>query len=88
MLASQRNGTLYIGSTDSVVRRAGEHREGLTPGFTSRYGVKMLVWFEAFDTREDAFRRERQMKVWRRARKIELIEKTNPGWRDLYPEIC
>ena len=88
ILASGRNGTLYIGSTDSLVRRVSEHREELTPGFTSRYGVKMLVWYETFDTRDDAFRRERQMKVWRRAWKIELIEKTNPGWRDLYPEIC
>jgi putative endonuclease len=50
--------------------------------------VKRLVWYEAFETRDDAFRRERQMKVWRRVWKIELIEKTNPGWRDLYPEIC
>jgi putative endonuclease len=88
ILASRRNGTLYIGSTDSPVRRVTQHREGLTPGFTSRYGVKTLVWYEAFETRDDAFRRERQMKVWRRAWKIELIEKTNPGWRDLYPEIC
>ena len=88
ILASQRNGTLYIGSTDSLVRRVGEHREGLIPGFTCRYGVKWLVWFETFETRDDAFRRERQMKVWRRAWKIELIEKTNPGWRDLFPEIC
>ena len=88
ILASRRNGTLYIGSTDSIVRRVGEHREGLIPGFTSRHGVKQLVWYEAFETRDDAFRRERQMKVWRRAWKIELIEKTNPGWRDLYPEIC
>ncbi len=53
-----------------------------------RYGVKRLVRLEAFDTRDDTFRRERQMKVWRRAWKIDLIEKTNPGWRDLYPEIC
>jgi putative endonuclease len=88
ILASQRNGTLYIGSTDSLVRRVTQHREGLTPGFTTRYGVKTLVWYAAFDSRDDAFRRERQMKVWRRAWKIELIEKTNPGWRDLYPEIC
>jgi putative endonuclease len=88
ILASKRNGTLYIGSTDSLVRRVGQHREGLIPGFTNRYGVKTLVWYETFDTRDDAFRRERQMKVWRRAWKIELIEKTNPGWRDLYPEIC
>jgi putative endonuclease len=88
ILASKRNGTLYIGSTDSLVRRVGQHREGLIPGFTNRYGVKTLVWYETFDTRDDAFRRERQMKVWRRAWKIELIEKTNPGWRDLYLEIC
>ena len=88
ILASQWNGTLYIGSTDSIVRRVGEHREGLIQGFTTRYGVKWLVWYEAFETRDGAFHRERQMKVWRRAWKIELIEKTNPGWRDLYPEIC
>ena len=88
ILASKRNGTLYIGFTDSLVRRVGEHREGLIPEFTSRYGIKMLVWYETFDTRDDAFRRERQMKVWRRAWKIELIEKANPGWRDLYPELC
>ncbi|MDP1632983.1 MAG: GIY-YIG nuclease family protein [Caulobacter sp.] len=88
ILASQRNGTLYIGSTDSLVRRVGEHREGLSRGFTSRYGVKRLVWYEPFATRDDAFRRERQMKVWRRAWRIERIEKSNPGCRDLYPEIC
>ncbi len=88
ILASGRNGTLYIGSTDSLGRRVGEHREELTPGFTSRYGVKMLVWYETFDSRDDAFRRERQMKVWRWAWKIELIAKTNLGWRDLYAEIC
>jgi len=88
ILASQRNGTLYIGSTDNLVRRVSEHREGLIPGFTSRYRVKSLVWYTVFENRDDAFRRERQMKVWRRAWKIELIEKTNPGWRDLFPEIC
>ncbi len=83
IMASRRNGTLYIGSTDDLWRRAREHREGLIPGFTEKYGVKMLVWFEAHETREAAFRRERQMKEWRRAWKLHLIEDMNPGWRDL-----
>ena len=87
ILASRRNGTLYIGSTDSLITRVHQHREGLTPGFTSRYDVKTLVWYQAFDTRNDAFHRERQMKVWRRAWKIELIERNNPAWRDLYPDL-
>ena len=87
ILASRRNGTLYIGSTDSLVRRVGEHREGLIPGFTSRHGVKQLVWYEAFETRGGAFRRERQMKEWKRLWKLRLIERTNPGWRDLYEDL-
>ncbi|MFA7262734.1 MAG: GIY-YIG nuclease family protein [Caulobacter sp.] len=86
ILASKRNGTLYIGSTDDLSRRTWEHREGLRAGFTKKYGVHLLVWHQAFDTREGAFRRERQMKTWNRAWKIELIERSNPGWRDLYAD--
>ena len=87
ILASKRNGTLYIGSTDALSRRVWEHKDGVRPGFTARYGVHILVWHHAFDTREGAFRKERQMKKWNRAWKIELIERSNPGWRDLYDDF-
>ena len=86
ILASRRNGTLYIGSTDDLSKRTWEHREGVRAGFTKKYGVHLLVWHQAFDTREGAFRRERQMKKWNRAWKLELIERSNPGWRDLYAD--
>jgi putative endonuclease len=84
ILASQRNGTLYIGYTDSISRRAQEHRESTTPGFTAKYGVKQLVYYEVFEGRGSAFARERAMKKWRRAWKVELIERFNLGWRDLF----
>ena len=87
ILASQRNGTLYIGHTDSISRRTWEHREGSVPGFAAKYGVKRLVHYEAFETRDGAFRRERAMKKWRRLWKIALIERFNPGWRDLFGEL-
>ena len=87
ILASQRNGTLYTGSTDDLVKRLSEHKQKLTPGFTSKYGVDCLVWYEEHDSRESAFTRERQIKKWNRAWKIELIERSNPGWRDLVTEI-
>jgi len=83
ILASQRNGTLYVGSTDNLARRIYEHQDKVRPGFTSKYDVTRLVWFEQFETREGAFKRERQIKEWRRIWKIELIEKANPWWRDL-----
>ena len=87
MLASGKNGTLYIGSTDDLIVRISQHKEGLTQGFTSRYGIKILVWHELHDTRDGAFRRERQMKEWKRAWKVRLIEKRNLEWRDLYDEL-
>ena len=87
MLASRRNGTLYIGMTDNLVARTWQHREGIVAGFTKEYGVKTLAWFEQHETRESALLRERQIKKWNRNWKLELIEKDNPGWRDLYPEI-
>jgi putative endonuclease len=87
ILASQRNGTLYIGHTDSISRRVWEHQSGQIPGFTARYGVHRLVHYEAFESRETAFRRERAMKKWRRLWKLELIERFNPGWRDLYETL-
>ena len=87
ILASQRNGTLYIGSTDDLARRVWEHKEKVRPGFTDKYGVTRLVWYEVHDLRETAFQRERRMKTWNRLWKIELIEAANPGWRDLYETL-
>jgi putative endonuclease len=87
MLASQRNGTLYTGSTDDLARRVYEHQEKALRGFSAKYGVDKLVWFEAHDTRESAFQRERRIKEWKRAWKLELIERSNPGWRDLAQEF-
>ena len=87
ILASERNGTLYIGLTDDLVKRVWQHRNDLRPGFTARYGVKTLVWYEAHESRESAFMRERQMKKWNRAWKLEAIEKPNPAWRDLWDEL-
>ena len=87
ILASQRNGTLYTGSTDDLARRVFEHREKVRHGFTARYHVDKLVWFQAFELRENAFRRERQIKEWRRAWKLRLIEEMNPDWRDLGDDL-
>jgi putative endonuclease len=86
-MASRRHGTLYAGVTGNPARRAWQHREGLVPGFTQRYGVKLLVWYEFHDTMIAAITREKQIKEWRRAWKIELIESMNPEWRDLYPDL-
>ena len=87
ILASRRNGTLYIGVTNDLPRRVAEHKVGLVPGFTHKYNVKMLVWFEQFPSAQEAVEREKQLKNWHRAWKIALIEKTNPEWRDLAGEI-
>ena len=87
ILASRRNGTLYVGMTDDLVRRVWEHRIGAVPGFTRKYGVKMLVWYEQHETRETAFQRERQMKKWNRAWKLQLIERFNPNWKDLAVDL-
>ena len=87
ILASKRNGTLYIGMTDDLVRRIWQHRDGILPGFTKRYGVKTLVWYELHESRDSAFARERQLKKWNRAWKLKLIEEQNPAWRDLWEEI-
>jgi len=88
MLASKRNGTVYLGMTDDLVKRVWQHRTNLIPGFTQRYGVKMLVWYEQHESRESAFLRERQMKKWSRAWKLDVIEKANPSWRDLWDELA
>ncbi len=87
ILASQRNGTLYIGVTSNLIQRAHQHREGTVDGFSSKYGVRRLVHFEAFDDITDATQREKVLKKWRRAWKLELIEESNPEWDDLYPAI-
>ncbi len=86
-MASRRNGTLHTGVTSDLVYRVSQHRQGLTPGFTSRYGVKMLVWYETHNDINEAIRREKQIKRWRRAWKIRLIEAENPDWIDLWSEI-
>jgi putative endonuclease len=87
ILASRRNGTLYIGMTDNLARRIWEHKTGAVPGFTKKYDIKMLVWYEVHESRDTAFQRERQIKKWKRAWKLELIERLNPNWRDLVDEI-
>ncbi len=86
ILASQKNGTLYTGSTQDVEVRVWEHKNKVQEGFTAKYGVNKLVWYEGHATREGAFVRERQIKKWNRAWKIELIEAENPDWRDIWAE--
>jgi putative endonuclease len=87
ILASQRNGTLYVGVTNDLIRRVQEHREGLVPGFTKRYGVKLLVYFEAHQEITEAILREKRIKRWQRNWKLQLIEGQNPQWLDLWPEL-
>jgi putative endonuclease len=87
LLASRKQGTLYLGVTKDLVRRTHQHREKLLPGFSSRYDIRRLVWFETYDDPVTAIEREKEIKKWRRAWKIGLIEKDNPDWRDLYSEI-
>ncbi|TCZ81858.1 GIY-YIG nuclease family protein [Lysobacter sp. N42] len=87
MLASGRNGTLYIGVTSDLVRRIWEHREHLVPGFTAKYGVARLVWYEQHDAMDEAIAREKRLKKWRRAWKLELIDGFNPSWRDLWHDV-
>jgi putative endonuclease len=87
ILASGRNGTLYTGVTSDLIRRIWEHKNNAADGFTKRYTVHTLVWLELHATMPLAIEREKQLKKWRRAWKIALIEQTNPGWDDLYPAI-
>ena len=88
LLASRKHGTLYIGVTNDLVRRVYEHRTKAVQGFTKRYGVDKLVWFEIYDDAINAITREKELKKWRRAWKMRLIEEGNPAWRDLYEEIA
>jgi len=87
ILASARNGTLYVGVTSNVVKRVFEHRSNAADGFTSRYGVHDLVWYELHHTMASAILREKQLKEWKRAWKLRLIEGGNPAWADLYPTL-
>ena len=88
ILASKRNGTLYLGSTNNLARRIGQHRCRAVEGFSKRYGCELLVWYEAHDDLFAARRREYQMKEWRRAWKLREIEGMNPDWADLFDQIA
>lgn len=87
ILASKRNGTLYTGVTSNLAQRISQHRDGEVPGFTKKYGVHLLVYAEPHETMEAAIIRERQIKEWKRAWKLRLIESMNPEWRDLGDEL-
>lgn len=87
IMASGRNGTIYIGSTADLMQRAWQHRNGLVDGFTREHGCKLLVWFEAHDDLDGARLRELQMKKWKRQWKLSTIEVMNPEWADLYPTL-
>ena len=87
ILASRRNGTLYIGVTSNLAERVWQHKSGMFDGFTKKYGVHTLVWHEAHATMESAIAREKALKKWNRAWKLKLIEKANPTWRDLYHDV-
>ena len=87
IVANHRNGAIYTGSTDDLAARVWQHKTKALAGFTARYGCDKLVWYEVHDTRESAFRRERQIKEWRRSWKLLLIEEANPTWADLYETL-
>ena len=88
IMANRRNGTLYVGVTSNLADRVWQHREGLTPGFTKRYGCKLLVWHERHERIDEAIGREKQIKGGSRAKKLALIEAMNPSWRDLYENLA
>ncbi len=87
IMASGKNGTIYVGHTDDLIGRVWQHQTKQFKGFTAKYNCSLLVWCEAFDTREAAFAQERRLKEWRRSWKVQLIEKTNPDWNDLSRDI-
>ncbi|MFH1428437.1 MAG: GIY-YIG nuclease family protein [Candidatus Margulisiibacteriota bacterium] len=87
ILASKRNGTLYIGVTNDIIRRVYEHKNELADGFTKKYKVKDLVYYEEYSRMTDAIVREKQLKEWKRQWKLRLIEEKNPNWKDLYPGL-
>ena len=87
IMASRYRGTLYVGVTSALWYRVCDHKNGTTPGFTSKYGVNILVWYEHHHTMDNAIRREKRIKEWKRRWKIEMIEKMNPDWKDLHDTI-
>ena len=87
LLASNRNGTLYVGVTSNLIGRTWQHREHVVEGFSKRYEVIHLVWYELHPTMESAIQREKRIKKWNRAWKVRLIDESNPSWRDLWPDI-
>ena len=87
ILASRRNGTLYIGVTSDLLKRVWEHKNDLVEGFTKKYGVHMLVWYESHETMESAIQREKRIKKWNREWKLALIEQSNPQWHDLFDNL-
>ncbi len=87
ILCSGRNGTLYTGVTSDLIKRIYEHKNDLVDGFTKKYGVHTLAWYELHDTAEMAIKREKLIKKWERAWKLRLIEESNPGWKDLYDDL-
>jgi putative endonuclease len=87
IMANKKNGTLYVGMTSFLARRANEHLYGEVEGFTKKYGLKKLVYYEEYDTFDEAMRREKRLKRWNREWKLEAIEKNNPNWDDLYDEV-
>ena len=88
VLTNKPRGTLYVGVTNDLIRRTHEHREGAVPGFTKRYGLKQLVYFERYDNPTAAIQREKNIKHWSRAWKLDLVNSANPQWRDLYNDIA
>ena len=88
ILASRRNCTLYIGVSSNLLQRVWQHKNDLVEGFTKRYGVHMLVWYESHETMENAITREKAIKDWKRTWKLRMIEKENPAWRDLYEDLA
>ncbi len=87
IMASGRNGTIYIGTTSDLLKRVWEHRNGVVPGFTRKHGCKLLAWYEAHDDLQEARLRDLRMKKWKRLWKLSEIERINPEWRDLYPTL-
>jgi putative endonuclease len=87
ILASRRNGTLYIGVTSDLIKRVWQHKNDVVEGFTKQYGVHMLVWYEPHETMESAIQREKNIKKWNRRWKLALIEKSNPRWKDLFMDL-
>ena len=86
-MTNKRNGTLYIGVTSDLIKRVWEHKNSLAGGFTKRYGLHHLIWYELHETMESAILREKRLKNWKRDWKLKLVEETNPDWRDLYETI-